>query len=85
MSENSETFTTEQVSPNASNSEVIEEVYTQSAKSWELEELLNQALSAKEEGNNYYRDKEYDLAIQSYSQAISYCPDNQENKENLVQ
>ena len=33
------------------------------------------ALAAKEDGNSYFRAKEYDLAIEYYSQAILLCPE----------
>jgi tetratricopeptide (TPR) repeat protein len=32
------------------------------------------AMAAKEEGNNYFRAKDYDNAIEFYSQAINLCP-----------
>jgi len=33
------------------------------------------AMAAKEDGNSYFRVKEYDLAIEYYSQAILLCPE----------
>ena len=45
---------------------------------------LEKAIEAKEEGNNYFRNKEYDDALESYSRAITYCPEDDENKENLA-
>lgn len=45
---------------------------------------LEKAIEAKEEGNNYFRNKEYDNALESYSRAITYCPEDDENKENLA-
>ena len=45
---------------------------------------LEKAIEAKEEGNNYFRNREYDDALESYSRAITYCPEDDENKENLA-
>ena len=42
-----------------------------------VEKDLEQALQAKESGNNYFRSKSYDESIQQYSLAISYCPENE--------
>ena len=42
------------------------------------------ALKAKEDGNNYFRDKDYDGAITLYSQAVAHCPGDEANKENLA-
>lgn len=42
------------------------------------------ALDAKEEGNNLFRNKQYDEALEFYSKAITYCPEDEENKENLA-
>lgn len=43
---------------------------------------IQKALAAKEAGNEYFRQKDYDNAIQCYSNAIAYCPnDDIENKE----
>ena len=42
------------------------------------------ALDAKEEGNNLFRNKQYDEALEFYSKAITYCPEDDENKENLA-
>lgn len=42
--------------------------------------LANQA---KEEGNDYFRSKDYDNAISSYSRAVNLCPVDDENKEAL--
>ena len=46
------------------------------------EKSIEKAIQAKEEGNNYFRNKEYDDALESYSKAITYCPE--EDKENLA-
>jgi len=43
----------------------------------QLEKCLQLATQAKEEGNEYFRRKEYDFAIQQYSVAISRCPEDQ--------
>jgi len=48
------------------------------------EKNLSKALEAKEEGNNYFRNKEYDDALEAYSKAITFCPEDEENKENLA-
>lgn len=39
---------------------------------------------AKEEGNNQFRLKEYDDAIESYSKAIYHCPEDEDNKDYLA-
>jgi tetratricopeptide (TPR) repeat protein len=41
----------------------------------EIEKNLESALSAKETGNECFKRKEYDSAIQHYSLALAYCPD----------
>ena len=41
------------------------------------------ANEAKEEGNNFFRTKDYDSAISSYSRAITLCPIGDEYKEVL--
>ena len=48
------------------------------------EKDLAKAIEAKEEGNNYFRNKDYDEALESYSRAITFCPEDDENKENLA-
>jgi len=50
----------------------------------ELKKDIAAALAAKELGNNYFRDKDYDGAITLYSQAIAHCPSDEANKENLA-
>ena len=47
-------------------------------------ELVEFALSKKVEGNGFFKEKEYCLALESYSKAIEVCPNNQENGDNLV-
>jgi len=42
------------------------------------------ALDAKEEGNNLFRNKQFDESLEFYSKAITYCPEDEENKENLA-
>lgn len=42
-----------------------------------IEKNLDFATQAKEEGNEYFRKKEYDFAIQQYSMAIARCPEDQ--------
>jgi tetratricopeptide (TPR) repeat protein len=49
-----------------------------------LEKDLSKALEAKEEGNRLFREKDYDNAIQYYSQAIGHCPNTTECKEQLA-
>lgn len=44
---------------------------------------INLANEAKEEGNNYFRVKDYDNAISSYSRAANLCPTDDTNKEFL--
>jgi hypothetical protein len=48
------------------------------------EEQIEEAQAAKEAGNNYFREKEYELAVESYSRAISLCIGNDKNQESLV-
>jgi len=40
----------------------------------EVPKCLANASLSKEEGNKFYRDGEYDLALHSYTNAIDYCP-----------
>lgn len=63
--------------------EISEAVDVDSA-AFTYEKSLEKALEAKEEGNNYFRNKEYDDALESYSRAITYCPEDDANKENLA-
>lgn len=46
------------------------------------EKDLQKAIAAKEEGNNFFRNKDYDEALEAYSRAITYCPE--DDKENLA-
>jgi tetratricopeptide (TPR) repeat protein len=48
-----------------------------------VEKDIALANEAKEEGNNYFRSKDYDNAISSYSRAVNLCPVDDENKEAL--
>jgi import receptor subunit TOM70 len=48
------------------------------------EKDLQKALDAKEEGNAFFRNKDYDEALESYSKAITFCPEDDINKENLA-
>jgi tetratricopeptide (TPR) repeat protein len=50
----------------------------------QYEKNIEVSLQAKEEGNEYFRKKEYDDAVESYSKAIAYCPEDDQNKENLA-
>lgn len=51
---------------------------------YDCEKDLEKALTAKEEGNVYFRNKEYDESLESYSKAIMYCPEDNDNKELLA-
>jgi tetratricopeptide (TPR) repeat protein len=62
--------------------EVVEVPEQQAAL--EVEKDISLALEAKEDGNAFFRDKDYDGAITLYSQAIAYCPCDDENKENMA-
>jgi tetratricopeptide (TPR) repeat protein len=48
-----------------------------------VEKDIALANEAKEEGNSYFRSKDYDNAISSYSRAVNLCPVDDENKESL--
>lgn len=48
-----------------------------------VEKDIALANEAKEDGNNYFRSKDYDNAISSYSRAVNLCPVDDENKEAL--
>lgn len=54
------------------------------ASGYVYEKDLSKALDAKEEGNNFFRNKEFDDALEAYSKAITFCPEDEENKENLA-
>lgn len=45
---------------------------------------ISKAIEAKEQGNEYFRVKDYDNAIHYYSLAIEYCPTEEEYKEQLA-
>lgn len=45
---------------------------------------ITAALRAKEEGNVFFRDKDWDGAVTLYSQAIGLCPDDEANRDNLA-
>ena len=45
---------------------------------------LEIAIEAKEEGNNFFRNKDYDESLESYSRAITFCPEDEANKDNLA-
>lgn len=47
------------------------------------EKDITKALEAKERGNGLFRAKDYDGSISEYSLAIAYCPNDEENKDNL--
>jgi tetratricopeptide (TPR) repeat protein len=46
------------------------------------EKDLQKAMAAKEEGNEFFRKKEYDEALEHYSRAVTFCPE--DDKENLA-
>ena len=50
----------------------------------EVDKDIDAALRAKEDGNAFFRDKDYDGAITLYSQAIAHCPCDEGNKENMA-
>jgi tetratricopeptide (TPR) repeat protein len=45
------------------------------------EKNVDKARMAKEEGNDFYRAKDYDSAVEMYSQAINLCPEDEEDPE----
>jgi tetratricopeptide (TPR) repeat protein len=45
------------------------------SSNFNVEKDAVKALAAKEEGNTFFRNKDYDMAIEFYSQAINLCPD----------
>ena len=47
-------------------------------------ELLDFAVCRKVDGNEFFKEKEYTLAIDSYSRAIEVCPKEEKNYDNLV-
>lgn len=64
--------------------ELVENEDDSDVAAFKYEKSLEKALAAKEEGNGYFRNKEYDDALESYSRAITYCPEDDANKENLA-
>ena len=56
-------------------------VWTPQGRVW-LIKCLETATSAKQEGNSHYKEGNYDLALDSYSEAILYCP--LDNTQELV-
>ncbi len=46
----------------------------------DVEKNLDKAIMCKEEGNDFFRSKQYDNAIEMYSQAINLCPENVEDE-----
>jgi tetratricopeptide (TPR) repeat protein len=51
------------------------EVPLPESSNFNVEKDAAKALAAKEEGNTFFRNKDYDMAIEFYSQAINLCPD----------
>ena len=49
-----------------------------------FEKNIEMALKAKEQGNDYFRSRQFDEAIDAYSQSIEHCPENEENKAHLA-
>ena len=60
------------------NSEMMQD-YTSSniSKNDVVEKNIDKAMMCKEEGNDFYRSKEYDNAVEMYSQAINLCPEDE--------
>jgi tetratricopeptide (TPR) repeat protein len=54
------------------------------AAAFAVEKDLARAISEKERGNDYFRNKDYDNAIQCYSLAIDFCPTDSEHAEQLA-
>jgi hypothetical protein len=54
--------------------EAVEEPLAVEFEQPQLPKNLEAAMSAKEEGNKFYRDGEYDLALRAYTDAVDYCP-----------
>lgn len=50
----------------------------------EVEKDITKALAYKEEGNELFRQKNFDDATQAYSYAIDYCPSDDIHKETLA-
>mmetsp|Transcript_37855 Transcript_37855/g.38541 ORF Transcript_37855/g.38541 Transcript_37855/m.38541 type:complete len:223 (+) Transcript_37855:137-805(+) len=50
----------------------------------EIEKNIDEALTAKAEGNEFYKKKEYDDAIQSFTKAIKLCPEDELHKEQMA-
>lgn len=50
----------------------------------EMPKDIAAALRAKEEGNAFFRDKDWDGAVTLYSQAVALCPDDEANRDNLA-
>lgn len=48
------------------------------------ERNIEEALSAKEEGNTYFREKYYHQALEMYSKAIDTCPIGEEFQEQMA-
>eukprot|EP01041_Mallomonas_annulata_P008536 gene8536-17606_t len=46
-----------------------------------IEKDMQKSMLFKEEGNELFRNKEFNEAIQSFSQAIIFCPENDSNTE----
>lgn len=44
---------------------------------------IEEALKAKAEGNDFFREKKYDDAVEMYSKALYYCPLGEDHKEQM--
>jgi len=75
-----------QVSEDSVPTTISEGVYEEVVEGPELvyEKDFEKALAAKEEGNDFFRSKEYDDALESYSRAIALCPEDDEHKDTLA-
>lgn len=51
---------------------------------YDFPKSLEQAMEAKEAGNNLYKEKEYDESLEFYSKAIAFCPETEECKATMA-
>ena len=62
---------------NMKNDEILKEADNTIIEEVDVDDFkdLNEAKKAKEEGNAFFRNKDYINAIESYTRAIATCPD----------